>query len=74
MKHSRSLTALAALLLASCGGGGDSGGSPPIGGIQGSGRMVSIGTITGFGSIFVNGVEFATTGAQIDSTEEPRAY
>lgn len=69
MKHSKSLTAFAALLLASCGGGGDSGGTPPIGGIQGSGRMVSIGAITGFGSIFVNGVEFATTGAQIDVGE-----
>jgi hypothetical protein len=68
MKHSKILAAIAAFLLASCGGGGgggDGGGTPPIGGIQGSGRTVSIGAITGFGSIFVNGVEFTTTGAQI---------
>ncbi|MGE0581530.1 MAG: DUF5666 domain-containing protein [Steroidobacteraceae bacterium] len=66
MKHLKIFAATAALLLASCGGGGgDAGGTPPIGGIQGSGRWVSVGAITGFGSIFVNGVEFATTGAQI---------
>lgn len=66
MKHSNFLAAIAAFLLASCGGGGsDSGGSPALGGIQGSGRTVSIGAITGFGSIFVNGVEFATSGAQV---------
>ncbi|MGD9598040.1 MAG: DUF5666 domain-containing protein [Steroidobacteraceae bacterium] len=59
---------VAAALLAACGGGGDSGSNgPAIGGIQGSGRMVSVGTITGFGSIFVNGVEFATANAQIRS-------
>lgn len=68
MRHSNALAAIAALLLASCGGGGgdDSSSAPPIGGIQGSGRTVSIGTITGFGSIFVNGVEFATSGVRID--------
>ncbi|MEZ5531125.1 MAG: DUF5666 domain-containing protein [Steroidobacteraceae bacterium] len=56
---------LATTLLVACGGGDPGNGTPVIGGIQGSGRMVSIGTITGFGSIFVNGVEFATSTAQI---------
>ena len=56
---------LATTLLVACGGGDSGNGTPVIGGIQGSGRMVSIGTITGFGSIFVNGVEFATSTAQI---------
>lgn len=65
MKHPTLLSAFAALLVASCGGGG-SDGSIPVGGIQGSGRTVAVGTITGFGSIFVNGVEFSTSGAQIE--------
>ena len=34
-------------------------------GISGSGRPVALGTIDGFGSIFVNGVEFETDDAQI---------
>src|SRR5438105_15560501 len=49
-----------ALLLASCGGG------QLTAGIEGSGAPVTtVGSITGFGSIFVNGVEYATAGAQI---------
>jgi hypothetical protein len=42
-------------------------GQSSIAGIQGSGRSaaVAIGRITGFGSIFVDGVEYATSGAQI---------
>ena len=50
------------MLLAACGGSTD------VAGIQGSGSPVpaaAIGPITGFGSIFVNGVEYATSGAQI---------
>lgn len=65
----RTTAFVAAALLAGCGGGGDSGNSggngPAVGGIQGSGRTVSVGTITGFGSIFVNGVEYSTTNARI---------
>jgi hypothetical protein len=54
-----------ALALAACGGGsggidGTGGGS---GGIDGTG--VSYGTIDAFGSVWVNGVEFSTTGAAI---------
>ncbi len=55
-------TLLALLFLVSCGGGG--GGSHVAdGGIEGTG--ISSGSITGFGSIFVNGVEFDTSGASI---------
>src|SRR5438105_4051939 len=49
-----------ALLLASCGGG------QLTAGIEGSGAPVTtVGSITGFGSILVNGVEYATAGAQV---------
>lgn len=67
---------LAALLASACGGGGDgssplgginggglNGGGTPVGGINGGG--LARGVITGFGSIFVNGVEFSTAGATI---------
>jgi hypothetical protein len=47
----------AVLLVASCGGGG--GGTLASGGIGGTG--ISTGTVTAFGSIFVNGVEFDTS-------------
>ena len=46
-----------ALLLAACGGGSSSDSSP--------GTTTYTGTITGFGSVFVNGVEFETTGSQV---------
>lgn len=42
-------------------------------GIQGSGRAVgvsAVGPITGFGSIFVNGVEYSTGGAQISVDDQ----
>ena len=54
------------LFVAACGGGGDSGGgttTPPTVGIDGGG--FSSGTITGFGSVIVNGVRFSTTTAAI---------
>jgi hypothetical protein len=54
-----SATALAvALALSACGGGG--GGSTSA-----SAGSTTVGTITGFGSVFVNGVEFQTSGASI---------
>jgi len=75
--------ALAGLGMAACGGGGsgngggnnpppDNGGGnpPPVGGIDGVGITAS-GPITGFGSIFVNGVEFETTGAEIRIDDNP---
>ena len=49
-------------LLVACGGGG---GGTSTAGIGGSG-FVSSGTITGFGSVFVNGVKFDTTRASFD--------
>ena len=59
------IASIAALLLAACGGGG--GGSVaaagPSVGIDRSGN--SVGTVTGFGSVFVNGIEFSTSGATI---------
>ncbi len=48
-----------ALLLVACGGGG-AGGLVSEGGIGGSG--VSMGPVTGYGSVFVNGVEYTTDG------------
>jgi hypothetical protein len=61
--------ALAAVLVA-CGGGGD-------GGIGGTGAAdVSVGGITAFGSVWVNGVEFKTSGAttiRIDDTPHPES-
>jgi hypothetical protein len=60
------LVALSAALLLACGGG--SGGST-VAGIDGTGvsspAVVAVGAITGFGSVFVNGVEFSTTGSTI---------
>jgi hypothetical protein len=77
--------ALAALGMAACGGGGGGGSSspppgggnpppgggnpPPSGGIDGVG--IAVGAITGFGSIFVNGVEFETTSAEIRIEDSP---
>ena len=65
MNRQHALTALALGLMlggiVSCGGGG--GGTVSEGGIGGTG--VSLGTITGFGSVFVNGVEYDTNNATI---------
>jgi uncharacterized protein DUF5666 len=58
----RKIAAILSILLAvsGCGGGGD---MVAGGGTGGTG--VSFGTVTDFGSIFVNGVEFSTNGATI---------
>jgi hypothetical protein len=55
----KTIIAAAAVLFVSCGGSSNT----QLTGIQGSG--VAYGPITGFGSIFVNGVEYTTTSAQI---------
>ncbi len=47
--------AASALIIAGCGDGGGTGGT----------GITSFGTITAFGSVFVNGVEFSTSGAMI---------
>lgn len=57
-------TALA-LALYGCGGGSSSDSSTTTAGIGGTG-YVSSGTITGFGSVFVNGVEFETDSSSFD--------
>jgi hypothetical protein len=57
-------TALA-LALYGCGGGSSSDSSSTTAGIGGTG-YVSSGTITGFGSVFVNGVEFETDSSSFD--------
>lgn len=57
----RVMGAVAATLLVSCGG-------IDVAGIQGSGGpspAAAVGPITGFGSIFVNGVEYTTSSAHI---------
>jgi hypothetical protein len=45
------------MVVSACGGGGGAGSTPP--------STAFVGTITGFGSIFVNGVEFETNGSSI---------
>jgi hypothetical protein len=62
------LAATALLLTSSCGPGSQTAG------IEGTGApspVTATARITGFGSIFVNGVEFTTTGAQIQIDDQP---
>ena len=65
----RALSSLLALTLAACGGGGGSAGNPvstgPTSGPTGVTASSSSGAITAFGSVFVNGHEYATGGAQV---------
>ncbi|HEX7082411.1 MAG TPA: DUF5666 domain-containing protein [Gammaproteobacteria bacterium] len=67
MKRIGTAAALAGAFLAACGGGGDGGEIAGIdaGGAPGAADVVSRGTITGFGSIVVNGVHFETDRASI---------
>lgn len=60
-----SALALAALL-AACGGGGSSG----DGSTADSSNVTASGVITGFGSIYVNGVRYDTSGAEIEFEDE----
>ena len=67
------LIALILITFVSCGGSGGGIGSNG-GGVGGSGiskPITSKGTITAFGSVFVNGVEFETTGSAITSDDNP---
>jgi Domain of unknown function (DUF5666) len=66
-RATRILIAATALVLTSCGPG-------QVAGIEGSGApapVTATGPVTGFGSIFVNGVEYTTTGAQIQIDDQP---
>ncbi|MGB7903585.1 MAG: DUF5666 domain-containing protein [Steroidobacteraceae bacterium] len=58
-----------AILVAACGGGGGSGGITA--GIDRGGIVTATGSITGFGSVHVNGVRYATTGAVITLDDNP---
>ncbi len=51
-------------IIASCGGGGGGGNDSSVAGISGTG-ITATGTIDGFGSIFVNGIEFETNSASV---------
>lgn len=72
-RFARASSVFAGLVLAACGGGGGGGASGGDSGGQsagidgtgiGSGRtVVAAGTVTGFGSVFVNGVRFETSSA-----------
>jgi hypothetical protein len=70
VKHTLTLiSAAAAMLLASCDG-------INVAGIQGSGSptpAAAVGPITGFGSVFMNGVEYTTSNAQILIDRQPGA-
>lgn len=54
------------LILAACGGGGSSS-------TQATGRTLTSGIITGFGSIYVNGIKFETDQASFDVDDNPDA-
>ncbi len=58
------ITAATAISIAACSSGTD------VAGIGGSG-VTSSGTITGFGSIFVNGVEFETSSSTFNVDDNP---
>ncbi len=60
------LAGLVAAAVVACGGGG---GGANFAGIDRLG--VTNGTITGFGSVFVNGVEYSTTGTTFDIDDAP---
>jgi len=65
------LAGLATVLIAlnGCGGGG---GGSTVAGIGGTGKIAS-GTITGFGSIFVNGIEYDIDNASIEVNDDDSA-
>lgn len=65
------LTGATALALAACGGGGSSGGIGGTGGGGIGGTGVAYGTITAFGSVWVNGVEYSTTSTTFKTDDHP---
>lgn len=60
-----------ALFVSACGGGGGDGGIGGTGGGGGTAADVSVGTITAFGSVWVNGVEFKSNTASIKIDDNP---
>jgi len=69
----RPLALLASLaligLLTACSSGGEGGSQTPLGGIDGGG--FAKGTVSGFGSVIVNGVTFSTTNATFTINGQP---
>lgn len=67
------LAACATLALAACGGGGSTGGIGGTGGGGGGigGTGVAYGTITAFGSVWVNGVEYDTSNTTFKTDDNP---
>lgn len=57
-------------LLSGCGSGGDGAPSGPVSG-SASGSAAASGTITGFGSVFVNGKKFDTSGSSFSVDGQP---
>ena len=64
------IVGLTALALVACGGGGGGASGGATAGID-RGGIVASGPITGFGSVYVNGVRYATTGASITVDDQP---
>ena len=58
------LVAAAAMIMAAC-GGSDSSSPPPDGSIQPGTMSTVVGTISGFGSVIVNGVKFDDSSAAV---------
>ena len=63
----RALLVAAALMLAACGGGGSESAADD------ANPVVTVGAITGFGSVHVNGVRFETNGAAVTLDGQPGA-
>ena len=59
------------IVTAACGGGGSSSTSPPTATTGQTTPVVSSGTVTGFGSVFVNGVRFDTSGTTFQINGQP---
>jgi hypothetical protein len=68
-KLGRAGVAVLVALLVACGGGGGGGGT--VAGIDRGGIVTSVGSITGFGSVHVNGVRYVTTGATFIVDDNP---
>jgi Domain of unknown function (DUF5666) len=70
----RWLVAAFSMAVAACGGGGGGstdGSGGGTGGIDRGGIITATGTITGFGSVHVNGVRYVTTGATFTIDDNP---
>ena len=69
---------LAATLLASCGGGGDSMAPPTASAAAATGTPAAAlgivrGTVTGFGSIYIDGVKYDDSTAKVEQVVDPRS-